>query len=140
MESNVLYLQSEHVNQSLIDKLDSLSFSKSGTKRLCLHKNELDPLHMMIVETRHNIPFPIHRHTDGDEISFILQGSLEVLIYKDGLSSPPCVYEISAASDQKAVVVQKNLWHQTKAIDPKTRYLEVKSGPFDKKFMESLGN
>ena len=132
----VLYSNAMRVNQSLIDQLGQLPYSPTGTRRICLHQDESAPLHMMLVNSQHGDVFPIHRHTDGDEMTFIIDGELEITLFGENPTAAPEVCIVSTVGDTKAIRIPKNCWHQTRSLTANAIYFEVKSGPFDRAAME----
>ena len=136
MNESVLFSNASCVDEALLKDLKNLPFSSSGTRRVCLHNDESAALHIMLVESQKGYIFPAHRHLDGDEVTMIVDGTLEILMW-DGLPADvPRRYILNAGAGAKALRVPSGRWHQTCAIDKNATYLEVKLGPFNKKSME----
>ena len=77
-EKFVEYISDPFINKKSIKKLKSLSFSKTGTKRICLHESEKSKLHVMLICLKKNVKYPFHKHTDSDELIIVIEN--EVLI------------------------------------------------------------
>jgi cupin fold WbuC family metalloprotein len=134
MNESVQYLNAIAIDARLVAALTELTFSNSGTRRLCLHKTESAPLHVMLVESLSGTPFPAHCHTDGDEFSTVVTGVLELTIWDRGEGAEPSVVQIGNREGlAKATFVPRGVTHNTRAIDGNCIYIEVKLGPFDKK-------
>jgi len=128
---SVKYLRSETIDSRLLKQLESLEFSATGTRRICLHENENATLHRMIVECSSDSSFPRHYHTDSDEIITAINGTLQIEIWKNGLSNPPNTVCIGFDTGQTLVAfIPQNTPHSTKALSERCIYLEIKLGPF----------
>jgi len=117
--TSVAFLRALAVDDALIDQLSSLPFSQTGTRRICLHESEASPLHAMLVESKSDVSFPPHFHSDSDEVSVAIVGQLELLVWNEG-------------ADSQVSIVPVGVTHLTKAISENCVYLEVKLGPFEK--------
>ena len=114
---------------------NNLEFSSTGTKRICLHENDLSSLHVMLIEISTNTSYPPHSHKDGDEYFFLIYGEIDLLIWLNGKESDPIKFNINSYNSiNKIVKIPKNTIHMT-IPKTKSRYLEIKPGPFDKSNM-----
>jgi len=134
----VAYSDALLVDQFLIDQLGQLPYSSTGTRRICMHQDERASLHMMLVNSQDGKVFPIHRHTDGDEMTFIIQGEIEIVIFGEDPTAKPEAHIVSTLGGTKAIRIPKNYWHQTRSLSANAIYFEVKTGPFDRSAMEML--
>ena len=82
---SVLYFRSDLVDDFALLQLSKLPFSKTGTRRLCLHESEKSPLHVMLVESKPHLSFPRHLHLDGVEVMFVLHGTLKIKLWDLGV-------------------------------------------------------
>lgn len=103
--------------------LRSLAFSKTGTRRLCLHESEESKLHMMLIEIMPNTRFPEHEHSLSDELVFLLTGQLDYC-FKDG--SANSLSEISTRS----TILPMGIPHSVVSGPEGALYLEIICGPF----------
>jgi cupin fold WbuC family metalloprotein len=127
---SVLYLRSESIGADEISRLSALQFSDSGTRRLCLHNDELSELHVMLVEAVADKAFPRHMHDDGAEVIIVIEGNLELRIWNRGLKAAPTVKKCSGNKNSINFIDAKT-FHDTRPGDGGCIYLEVKSGPFN---------
>ena len=130
---SVAFLEALAVDPVLIEELSGLSFSGTGTRRICLHKSEASPLHVMLVESKPEQVFPAHFHSDSDEVSVAVSGQLEVVVWKDGHNMKPEKLILGGGQgDVPVSLIPKGVTHTTKAVGGNCIYLEVKLGPFSK--------
>ena len=139
MKSPVEFLSALSVGPELIQKLGSLPFSNTGTRRLCLHESESSPLHVMLVESKAGVAFPAHFHSDGDEVTMIIGGRLSIEIWDKGISQKPTTLTLGTGpADAKVLFTPKGTAHTTCAVETNCTYLEVKQGPFNKLALVSI--
>jgi len=133
MQSSVKYVKDYLCPEELLARLSTLAFSASGTRRLCLHQSDSSPLHVMLVESRHGATFPRHLHSDSDEVTVAVKGSLEVRLWDRGPHCDPREIVLSAEpAGDRFVFVQRDVPHSTRSIGGSGIYLEIKLGPFSK--------
>jgi cupin fold WbuC family metalloprotein len=131
--TSVAFLRALAVDDALIDQLSSLPFSQTGTRRICLHESEASPLHAMLVESKSDVSFPPHFHSDSDEVSVAIVGQLELLVWNEGADKKPERIVLGRGPGNSQVsIVPVGVTHLTKAISENCVYLEVKLGPFEK--------
>ena len=135
-QTSTLYSNSLEIDNLLISKLDNMPFSEMGTRRICLHKDQHSPLHVMLVETKFGEIYKKHRHTDSDEITIIISGELDVRIWtEENNANFYTTYKLNQ-NNSKALFIKKDMWHQTIGAIPNTKYLEIKLGPFNPNAMQ----
>lgn len=129
--TSVEFCKALTIDSSLIARLNSLAFSSSGTRRLCLHGSESSSLHVMLVESQGNTPFPCHFHADSDEVTVLIRGRLELSVWDAGKENPPRVLILGGGeSESTAAHIPRYTSHMTRAIGGSSTYLEIKLGPF----------
>ena len=128
---SVLYLRSESIGADEISRLKTLQFSDSGTRRLCLHNDELSELHVMLVEAMADSAFPRHMHADGAEVIIVIEGDLELRIWNRGLKAAPTVKKCSG-NENSINFIDAKTFRDTRPGDGGCVYVEVKSGPFNR--------
>lgn len=137
----VEFISALAVDQELIDRLSQLSFSPTGTRRICLHESETSALHGMLVESLGGSTFPAHYHSDGDEVTVPVSGRLEIMAWDRGLAEKPTRLVLGPGpQDAKIAFMRRNVAHTTKALDGNCVYFEVKLGPFKKDALVQIGN
>jgi len=106
------------IDERSFEALKSLSFSATGTRRLCLHKNSSSGLQMMLIEIMSNTVFPSHNHESSDEAVFILDGSL---LYKfiDGQERSLC------PNETRSLLIPKGKYHSVESGETGAIYLEL---------------
>ena len=131
--ASVKYVRALALDKKLITHLGSMPFSATGTRRLCMHDAASSPLHVMVVECVAGSSFPCHYHRDGDEVTTIVNGRMEILIWDKGLSSSPTRLVLgNDEHDAKAAHIPRHTPHLTRPLGGNCVYMEVKVGPFDK--------
>ncbi len=129
----VQFLSVLSVDDDTLSQLATMSFSETGTRRICLHESEASPLHAMLVESVAGSSFPGHYHADSDEVTIVIKGRLEMLVWDKGTNAAPTRLVLGdAARDIRVAFVRKDLPHVTRVIGSNCVYLEVKLGPFKK--------
>ena len=140
MNDSVLYLNSILIDNKALKNLSKLKYSKSQTKRLCFHEDNNSEFHKMVVEANKNTSFPAHLHLDSDEIIFILNGRMKVLIWNEGNEKKPFKIILDSKKNFNPIlIIPKNITHSTENIT-KTRYVEFKLGPFKKNALVFVKN
>ena len=128
------------VDECLMEKLSEIPFSATGTRRLCLHESDASPLHAMLVESAAGNSFPVHYHSDSDEVIIVMKGSMEIIFWEKGLKNSPTRAPLGRGKDEVlAALMPKHTPHATKSLDTNCVYLELKLGPFIKDAMKTLG-
>jgi cupin fold WbuC family metalloprotein len=136
MTSPVQYLNAVAVDEDVLSALSQLPFSKTGTRRICLHSAQDAPLHVMVVESKASEQFPPHCHSDSDEFSTVVTGVLELMVWDRGADQKPSIIRIGQEPGlAKATFVPRGTVHITRAVGRNCIYIEVKLGPFDKNAM-----
>ena len=129
----VEFISALSVDRGLLERLELLPFSITGTRRICLHESETSPLHGMLVESLAGSTFPAHYHADGDEVTVPVCGRLEIMVWERGPNEKPTRLVLgSGADDTKIAFIRRNVPHSTKALDDNCVYFEIKLGPFQK--------
>jgi len=129
----VEFISALSIDQSLVDRLSQLSFSPSGTRRICVHESETSALHGMLVESVRGSTFPAHYHSDGDEVTIPISGRLEIMAWDKGPTGKPTRLVLGPGpQDTKIAFLRRNVPHTTKALGGNCVYFEVKLGPFKK--------
>ena len=80
-------ISSDDINNLIINQhsIDSLSGNR-GFERLCLHKNESEILHIMLIKVAPNESYPFHLHKEYPEFYFVISGTLTLRIRCGSLS------------------------------------------------------
>jgi cupin fold WbuC family metalloprotein len=136
---STVYLKHQVVNSGMIERLEELPYSNTGTRRICLHDTSESPLHVMLVESESNCAFPIHYHSDSDEVLVIISGQLKVVIWREGLQRQSETIILSEGiGGARAALIRKNTPHFTQPIETRCIYLETKLGPFRREKLVAL--
>lgn len=100
--------------------------------RLCLHRDDGDPLHEMIIVFHRDTLITPHRHVGKSESFHVLLGALDVLIFDDG-GRPERRVRIGSADDGRNPVYRLSapLWHSVLVRSEFAAIHEVTNGPFD---------
>ena len=133
-EQFLAFVSDTLINSNSIKKLKSLSFSKTGTKRICLHENEKSKLHVMLICLKENVKYPFHKHTDSDELIVAIENEVLIKFLKNKRK------DVSLSTKIKAfcILIKKNEVHQVLAPNGNAIFLEIKLGPFDKKKLKVI--
>ena len=127
---SVKFINNILLNDELLDLLKDLSFSYSGVRRLCLHESLKSSLHFMIIESKPNNIFPIHSHSDSDEIINILKGELIIEIFDLNFTSDPKIFFLNSFSNI-SIIIKKNSYHRVTSLNNGAIFTEIKLGPYD---------
>ena len=127
---SVLFIKQIFVDINTHNLLDSIPYSINGVKRLCLHDSLESSLHFMIIQTKSNIVFPIHSHTDSDEVITILNGSLYIDLFSD-LSNNLFTTYLLNNKNNFSLLIKKNTAHRVYTLDSDSIHSEVKLGPYN---------
>lgn len=111
------------ISPEAMEHLRRLAFSKTGTRRLCLHQSAESKLHMMLIEIMPHTRFPEHEHPLSDELVFLLEGQLDYC-FKDGSAN-----RLSATSS-RSIILPMGVAHSVVSGPGGALYLEVICGPF----------
>ena len=107
----------EYVTKKVVQRSDSealLSSAKSaGLARYCFHESEDAELHVMLIAMAGNREYPIHRHTDTDEVLIIIEGEIYLQFY-DAHGQPDLAHKL-AARENISVVIDTHRWHSVRS-------------------------
>lgn len=102
-----------------------LTYSNKGIKRICFHKSEKSLIHIMMIDTLRDFPYPKHAHLDSNELITVFDGKLKIEIFNKKKKK---VTKLLKKNDQ--IFINANTPHTTLPITRKCVYLEFKLGPF----------
>lgn len=105
--------------------LKTLSFSSTGTRRLCLHKSLDSTMHVMLIEIKPDTDFNRHSHKNSDEMVYLISGSLTYHFDNDESS-------ILSEGSAFSIIIPKGCYHGVSSGPSGALYLEVINGPFIK--------
>ena len=110
------------VSEEALAALQKLEFSKTGTRRLCLHNSEEDLLHAMLVEIQPDTFFRYHKHS-SDEFVLVLRGCIQILELPEGK-------RLFRPDTLSGGIIPAGTVHAVQAGLEGALYLEVIRGPF----------
>ena len=113
----------DEISGCALDHLESLEYSNTKTRRLCLHKNEEAKLHMMVVDLQANASYKSHNHPKSDEIIILLSGQLTIHFEENSICS------LSVEGTQSLIIPQGEN-HSVSCGSNGARYIEIIKGPF----------
>ena len=122
MSSSFKYSQ---LSDDALSFLKTLSFSSTGTRRLCLHESLDSALHVMLIEIKPDTDFKRHSHTNSDEMVYLVAGSLAYHFDNDESS-------ILSKDGTFSIIIPKGCCHSVRSGPDGALYLEVINGPFIK--------
>tara|TARA_B100000989_G_scaffold172949_2_gene129665 strand:+ start:13022 stop:13486 length:465 start_codon:yes stop_codon:yes gene_type:complete len=134
-ESNILVNKDEIflLDEKLITKLKNLA-SKHPLKRsrICLHQNEEELVHEMIIVAKKDGIMEPHKHPFLKPESYhVIEGKLKVVIYNDD-STIKEEFHLDDQSHPRMYRIKGNVWHQPIPLTEWVVYHEVATGPFNK--------
>lgn len=125
--STVKYVSKRVVQRS--DSEDLLrNIQSDRLARYCFHAHEDAELHVMLIALAGNREYPIHRHTDTDEVLVIVEGEITLQFYDDR-GRPDITHKLTA-SENISIIIDIHRWHSVRAGGSGASFLEVKRGPF----------
>ena len=95
-----------------------------------LHPMPEDPVQRLVVATRRDAYFRVHRHPFKWELSILLRGSLDVLVFaEDGILTA----RVRLGADGDAVLYElpADTYHTLVPQADESVFFEVKEGPYD---------
>ena len=119
-----------HINKITIKQLLKIYKKDNKTFRICLHTNNKQKLHCMIVVMGKKDKTIVHKHLSKTEYYYIHYGKMDLFIY-DLKNNRYKKYSINSNSFITSKIIN-NTYHQ---IVPKTSvviYSEIRNGPFKK--------
>lgn len=126
------YAQRENLLPAHLDELRRKGAeSPSGRARLCLHTDPNDSLHVMLIYHDERTLVPTHRHRPFGEYIIMLEGSIDIIRFDEGLS-PAFVRSLQDQTTQLPVWIPPDTWH-TLIFQKPTLFYEVSEGPFNAK-------
>jgi cupin fold WbuC family metalloprotein len=137
--TSAIFLNQQSISDYHLELLSSLTYSETGTRRICFHESNQSALHIMLVQATGHKNFPRHRHTDSDEFTTVVRGGLEITAWFDGLKSPPQIVVLGRDfSGEHATLIPRGVPHATRPLSESSIYLEVKLGPFNRDALQTL--
>lgn len=128
LNNSIKFIKESLIGKQTLNKLNSLEFSETGTRRLCLHEDNDAKLHLMLISIKRDVKYPFHKHLDSNEIIVIIEGKLDI-IFKN---NPKKNILLSKDNQNHCVMIKKNEVHQVTTSVNNTIFLEIKCGPFKK--------
>ena len=136
---NDVYRLNETTSPNHIDKeLTNLALkSERKQSRICLHKTNNDPIHIMYICHLKNCKVRIHKHTDFPEWLIFLKAKANILYFnEDGKE----LKRIRINTENNSPIfhfIPKDIFHTLK-FDDDSFFIEVKQGPFNKEATDFL--
>ena len=124
------------INKKTIAKLVRIYKKYQTPFRLCLHENNDEKIHyMMIVIGKKNLA-NIHKHLDKDEMYFIHHGKFQIEFYENKKNKEINKKKINKVTMDKnsyqLFKLSKNNFHKTKPKSDVVIFTEIRKGPFIK--------
>lgn len=113
------------ITPEAISHLKSQEFSRTGTRRLCLHRSHDSSLHMMLIEILPNTYFERHTHNHSDEAVYLLEGNLKFQLDNDEV-------HVLSNSLARSIILLRGSSHSVESGPNGALYLEIINGPFTK--------
>lgn len=101
-----------------------------GRVRICLHRDETDPLHEMIIALADHGYLRPHRQKGRQKSYVVLEGRLRVIFF-DEAGAVIRRLDLDAAA-QPVARFDAGVWHTMTAMSESALYLETILGPFDR--------
>lgn len=95
-----------------------------------LHEAADDPVQRLLVATRRDAYFRVHRHPEKWEMTTVVRGLVDVLLFDEaGLLTDRI--RLGAAGDAVVLELPPATWHTLVPQADETVFVEVKRGPYD---------
>tara|TARA_X000000950_G_C13749192_1_gene591905 strand:- start:426 stop:902 length:477 start_codon:yes stop_codon:yes gene_type:complete len=116
------------VNQNLIKKLISIYKRYKKTFRICLHNNNKQKIHCMIVVMGKKDKTKIHKHVAKTEYYYIHYGKMNLFV-KDGQKNK---YQKNSINCKTSIFCKINnqTYHQVVPCSEIVVFSEIRDGPF----------
>jgi len=120
------------INKEEINKLKHRAqLAALRRARLCLHKNEKDPLQEMVIVLCKNSYIRPHRHKEKDESIHVIEGAFYLVIFNaNGLVSERIFVKQNGSQGHIVCRVKENVWHTIIPLSDFVVFHEVIRGPF----------
>jgi cupin fold WbuC family metalloprotein len=121
------------VGTEIIDRLKQLALASPRRRaRLCLHRQQGELPHEMVIVFHRDSYMPPHRHPPGKTESYhVVEGAMLVHIFDDAGELRQTL-RLGGTGGTFMYRLSSNLWHMPVALTEWLVYHEVYSGPFDK--------
>jgi cupin fold WbuC family metalloprotein len=118
----------ERILQKHIDDLFNPNIK--DIRRICLHNDDSDLLHVMLISIPPNSSYPIHIHKSKKEFYFLIKGYFEVHYHDTDLIIKETV--IMSDSSTVSTAVEIGIAHSVSSNLLGALFLEITTGPFIK--------
>ena len=120
------------ISKKSLDFLKKNKNQKNNKSRVCIHKNDKENIHEMIVFHKKGSYVRPHKHFNKLESFFVISGEITLLIF-NSKGKPMKKIEMGDYSSGKIFFykMKKNYFH-TQIIKKDTLFKEVTNGPFKK--------
>ena len=137
---NDVYRLNENTSPEYLDK-KLIKIAKESVRkqsRICLHKSDKDPIHIMYICHLKDCEVKIHKHLNHPEWLIFLKANTQIIYFDDTGKSFNTIF-INTEKSQSPVFhfIPKNLFHTLK-FHSDSFFIEVKQGPFNKKETDYL--
>lgn len=104
----------------------------SGVCRICLHRNEADPVHEMLIAKRRDSVYPPHCHRATEESLIVIQGLAELLLFDgSGLVTRRLPLGGPGSGRTAFARIPALCYHDLRLESEMFIFLETKPGPFN---------
>lgn len=98
-------------------------------KNFNLHNSLDDKVQRLLNALEPGTLLPIHRHTNTDEVYFMVRGSLIVKFYNEQKELTK-TQELNPQTGQFGISIPAGQWHTIEVLEKGTIIFEVKEGPY----------
>ena len=129
-----------------LDELKLLAKNEPDKRaRICLHKDDSELVHEMIIVIYEGSEIIPHRHIDKSESYHIIEGELKIVFFNDkGIENDSVILSSKRHQYPFLCRISNNSWHTIVPLEEYVIFHEVTNGPFNKNDTEyaewSLGN
>ncbi len=122
------------VGPAMIEQLKQLALASPRRRaRLCLHRNQAELPHEMVIVFHKDSYMPPHRHPPGKTESYhVIEGRMLVHLFDDDGSLLRTLRLGHGTGDSVMYRLSGSRWHMPVALSEWLVYHEVYSGPFEK--------
>ena len=114
-------------------RAEQMALASGSIYRICFHKNEQQPLHVMLIGLPPNTSYPIHCHYLKEELYLVYKGDMTLFTYGSKESpddSDVQKIHIDSSGNCQGYLMHSMLWHSMTAGSYGVVFMEIKTGPF----------
>ena len=122
------------VGPGLVRSLKTYAQSRPSKRaRICMHEDESDRLHEMLIAAPRHAIWPPHRNDSGPKSWLIFEGAIAIVIFDENHDfEEHWTLDANAANGLRFLRLSGTRWHTILPLSESAVYLETALGPYRK--------